>query len=72
MLKPRGYQSQATISDGRLFTIGASWSGGSSTDNPKDGEIYNTATNSWTALPGCPVAPMLTSDAEGQYLSLDL
>ncbi|KAL8927152.1 MAG: hypothetical protein Q9208_002536 [Pyrenodesmia sp. 3 TL-2023] len=64
LIKPRGYQSQATLSDGRLFTIGASWSGGSSTDNPKDGEIYDTATNAWTALPGCPVDPMLTSDPE--------
>ncbi|KAL9009688.1 MAG: hypothetical protein Q9173_005311 [Seirophora scorigena] len=62
--KPRGYQSQATLSDGRIFTIGASWSGGSSTDNPKDGEVYDTATNAWTALPGCPVDPMLTSDPE--------
>ena len=24
----RGYQSQATLSDGRIFTIGGSWSGG--------------------------------------------
>ncbi|KAL8918545.1 MAG: hypothetical protein Q9172_005388 [Xanthocarpia lactea] len=64
LLKPRGYQAQATLSDGRLFTIGASWSGGSSTDNPKDGEIYDTATNAWSALPGCPVTPMLTSDPE--------
>ncbi|KAI4089908.1 MAG: hypothetical protein LQ344_005098 [Seirophora lacunosa] len=62
--KPRGYQSQATLSDGRIFTIGASWSGGSSTNNPKDGEVYDTATNEWTALPGCPVDPMLTSDPE--------
>lgn len=64
LIKPRGYQSQATLSDGRHFTIGASWSGGSSTDNPKDGEVYDTATNAWTALPGCPVDPMLTSDPE--------
>ncbi|KAI4190540.1 MAG: hypothetical protein LQ346_004892 [Caloplaca aetnensis] len=64
LIKPRGYQSQATLSDGRLFTIGASWSGGSSTDNPKDGEVYDSATNAWTALPGCPVDPMLTSDPE--------
>ena len=62
---PRGYQSQAGLSDGRIFTIGASWSGGSSTDTPKNGEIYDTNTNTWTALPGCPVTPMLTSDPEG-------
>ncbi|KAI4174061.1 MAG: hypothetical protein LQ343_002625 [Gyalolechia ehrenbergii] len=64
LIKPRGYQAQATLSDGRIFTIGASWSGGSSTDNPKDGEIYDTATDTWSALPGCPVGPMLTSDPE--------
>ena len=64
---PRGYQAQATLSDGRLFTIGASWSGGSDTNVPKNGEIYSTATNTWTNLTGCPVAPMLTSDPQGEF-----
>lgn len=66
---PRGYQAQATLSDGRLFTIGASWSGGSDSTTKKDGEIYNKATNTWTQLPGCPVAPMLTSDPQGNPVS---
>jgi galactose oxidase len=61
---PRGYQASCTISDGRIFTIGGSWSGG---NGGKNGEIYNPATNAWSLLPGCLVAPMLTNDAQGVY-----
>jgi galactose oxidase len=61
---PRGYQASATCSDGRIFTIGGSWSGGL---GGKNGEIYNPATNTWTLLPGCPVGPMLTADSQGIY-----
>jgi galactose oxidase len=64
MKKARGYQSTATCSDGRIFNIGGSWSGG---EGGKDGEIYNPSTNTWTSLPNCPVAPMLTNDAQGVY-----
>ncbi len=60
----RGYQSSAALSDGRIFTIGGSWSG---LKGNKNGEIYSTAANTWTLLPGCPVAPMLTEDAQGVY-----
>ena len=60
----RGYQSQVTVSDGRTFVIGGSWSGGYGN---KNGEIYSSATNAWTVLSGCPVAPMLTADAQGVY-----
>ena len=60
----RGYQSSAALSDGRIFTIGGSWSGG---QGGKNGEIYSTTANTWTLLPGCPVAPMLTNDAQGVY-----
>lgn len=61
---PRGYQSSAILSDGRIFTIGGSWSGGY---GGKNGEIYNVTSNTWTLLPGCPVAPMLTADAQGIF-----
>lgn len=61
---PRGYQAQTTLSDGRVFTIGGSWSGGV---GGKNGEIYSPARNTWTLLPGCPVAPMLTNDLQGDY-----
>lgn len=60
---PRGYQAQATTSQGKLFTIGASWSGG---QGGKNGEIYDPGSNTWTLLPGCPVAPILTGDAQGK------
>lgn len=60
----RGYQASATMSDGRIFTIGGSWSGG---QGGKNGEVYNPATNSWSLLPGCTVAQMLTNDAQGVY-----
>lgn len=59
----RGYQSQATLSDGRIFTIGGSWSGGA---GGKNGEIYDTDANTWTRLPGCPVKPLYTQDKEGE------
>ncbi|KAL9098592.1 MAG: hypothetical protein Q9163_005780 [Psora crenata] len=60
----RGYQSQCTLSDGRTFVIGGSWSGGV---GGKDGEVYSISQNAWTRLPGCPVGPMLTADAQGVY-----
>ncbi|KAL8680010.1 MAG: hypothetical protein Q9186_003776 [Xanthomendoza sp. 1 TL-2023] len=60
----RGYQSSATLSDGRIFTIGGSWSGG---EGNKNGEVWSPASNSWSLLPGCPVAPMLTADTRGAY-----
>ena len=59
---PRGYQAQAITSQGKLFTIGASWSGG---QGGKNGEIYDPGSNTWTELSGCPVAPILTADAQG-------
>lgn len=58
----RGYQAQTTVSDGRIFTIGGSWSG---PIGGKDGEIYDSVTQKWTRLPGCNVTAMLTGDKEG-------
>ncbi|KAI0512508.1 hypothetical protein F5B22DRAFT_305212 [Xylaria bambusicola] len=66
MVIARGYQSSATLSDGSIFTIGGSWSGGI---GGKVGEIYSPATDKWTKLPGCDVAPMLTNDNQGVYRS---
>lgn len=60
----RGYQAQTLIGDGRIFVIGGSWSGGY---GGKNGEIYNSTTNTWTSLAGCAVAPMLTADAQGAF-----
>lgn len=64
MIIGRGYQAQTTISDGRTFVIGGSWSGG---QGGKNGEIYSPYTNTWNQLPGCPVGPMLTADNGGVY-----
>lgn len=60
----RGYQSQTTIGDGRIFVIGGSWSGGY---GGKNGEIYNSTTNVWSTLSGASVTPMLTADAQGAF-----
>ncbi|GGQ48585.1 discoidin domain-containing protein [Couchioplanes azureus] len=71
MTTARGYQSSTTLSDGRVFTIGGSWSGGigGTGGTPhKAGEVYSTTTG-WTALPDARVEPMLTADANpnGDY-----
>jgi galactose oxidase len=44
----RGYHASTTLSDGKIFTIGGSWSGGS--NMPKDGEVYDPATKRWRIL----------------------
>jgi galactose oxidase len=60
----RGYQASTLCSDGRTFTIGGSWNGAL---GGKNGEIYDGSSNTWTLLPGCPVAPMLTNDQQGIF-----
>lgn len=60
----RGYQSQATLSNGKIFTIGGSWAGGI---GGKNGEIYDPAANKWTKLPGCLVTALYTGDSVGVY-----
>lgn len=60
----RGYQSSTILSNGKIFTIGGSWSG---PRGGKPGEIYDPAVNSWTLLPGAAVEPMLTTDHEGIF-----
>ncbi|KAF2820350.1 galactose oxidase [Ophiobolus disseminans] len=60
----RGYQSSTVLSNGKVFTIGGSWSG---VDSNKTGEVYDPSANAWSLLPGADVAPMLTSDHEGKF-----
>ncbi|KAL8800932.1 MAG: hypothetical protein Q9182_004814 [Xanthomendoza sp. 2 TL-2023] len=62
LVLPRGYNSQATLSDGGVFTIGGSWSG---IQGGKNGEYYDPVANTWSLRSGCPVAPILTEDPEG-------
>ncbi|KHN94055.1 Galactose oxidase, beta-propeller [Metarhizium album ARSEF 1941] len=64
MKVPRGYQASATLSDGRVFTIGGCWSGGWF---QKNGEVYDPKAGTWTGLPGALVRPMLTNDAQGVF-----
>jgi galactose oxidase len=64
MQRSRGYQSSATLGDGRIFTIGGSWSGGRGN---KHGEVYNPATNVWTRVDGCTVDRIMTGDNAGVY-----
>ena len=61
---PRGYQSTATTSNGQIFNIGGSWSGG---EGGKNGEIFNPSTNAWSLLQNALVSPMLTVDRQGVY-----
>jgi galactose oxidase len=64
----RGYQSQVTLSDGRVFTFGGSWNGGL---GGKIGEVYTefpNGTASWRQLPGISTIPsVLTNDTQGIY-----
>lgn len=66
MVISRGYQSTATVSDGNVFNIGGSWSGG---QGNKNGEVYNPTANTWNFLSAALVSPMLTNDAQGVYRS---
>ncbi|KAL2068319.1 hypothetical protein VTL71DRAFT_16417 [Oculimacula yallundae] len=61
MTQARGYQSSVTLSNGKIFTLGGSWSGGVTT---KDGEIFDPATSLWTKLPGALVKGSLTQDPQ--------
>lgn len=61
---PRGYQTSATLSNGDVFTIGGSFTGGIFA---KPGETYNAAANKWTLLPNADPTPLLTTDREGAW-----
>jgi galactose oxidase len=63
MTVPRGYHGSTTLSDGRVFTLGGSWSGGL---GGKNGEAWSPSLG-WRRLTGVPVAPILTNDPEGVY-----
>ncbi|OAK97814.1 galactose oxidase [Phaeosphaeriaceae sp. SRC1lsM3a] len=64
MQRARGYHSSTILSNGKVFTIGGSWSGGYGN---KTGEFYDPATNLWILLPGADVEPILTNDREGAF-----
>ena len=48
---PRGYQGNVTTAEGWVFTLGGSWSQGSSINGGKDAELWTPETG-WVLLPG--------------------
>jgi galactose oxidase len=62
----RGYHTQLTLSDGRAFLFGGSWSG---PQGGKFAEVYsenNAGVGSWTLMGGILAnGTLLTNDAEG-------
>ena len=62
----RGYQAQLTLSDGRPFLLGGSWSG---PQGGKFAEVYSedaSGVGSWTLLGGIAAnGTLLTNDTEG-------
>ncbi|KAK4192388.1 hypothetical protein QBC35DRAFT_519936 [Podospora australis] len=64
MTMGRGYHAQATLSDGRIFTIGGSWSGPL---GGKHGELLDPIRSTWSPLPNTVVEPMLTHDDLGVF-----
>ncbi|MEM7092154.1 MAG: galactose oxidase-like domain-containing protein [Actinomycetota bacterium] len=62
MNQARGYNASTTLSNGDVFTVGGSWSGGRGN---KNGEVYNFATDSWRSLPNVLGNTIATSDVQG-------
>jgi galactose oxidase len=62
----RGYQGNATLSTGDVFTIGGSWSGG---QGNKDAEVWSAATGAWRRSSGVWDDFILTADRAGVYRS---
>lgn len=63
---PRGYQSNTLLADGRVLTLGGSWSGGV---GGKHAEVWSPS-GSWSRLTGVPVDPFLVAEA-GQTFPMD-
>ena len=57
----RGYEGDTVLTNGEVFTVGGSWSGG---EGGKDGEVWNV-TNGWRRTPGILASAILTNDAFG-------
>lgn len=57
----RGYNADTTLDNGKVFTIGGSWSGGL---GGKNGELWN---GGWANLPGAPATAMTAPDPGGVY-----
>jgi hypothetical protein len=60
---PRGYEGDAVLSNGSVFTLGGSWSGG---HGGKSGELW-TAGSGWQLLSGVPEDSVVGPDPQGVY-----
>jgi galactose oxidase len=60
---PRGYQGTTPLSNGNVFTLGGSWSGGL---GGKAGEVWDP-NNGWTRLSGVPSTNVIGPDPQGVY-----
>ncbi|MEH6682581.1 MAG: galactose oxidase-like domain-containing protein, partial [Sediminicola sp.] len=68
---PRGYQGNVTLSNGAVFTVGGSWSGGAGNNGGKDAEIWSPLTG-WVELPNITGEDIYTSndlflEKQGEY-----
>jgi len=59
----RGYQGDTLLSNGAVFTLGGSWSGGV---GGKSGETW-TSNGGWTLLSGVPETNVIGPDPQGLY-----
>jgi galactose oxidase len=59
---PRGYQGTALLSNGSVFTLGGSWSGG---EGGKHGEVWTDG--SWRRLTGVRAEPITAPDPAGVF-----
>lgn len=59
----RGYQADTVLSNGDVFTLGGSWSGGRGL---KDGEVWNAASG-WRRTPPIAATAILTDDPQGIF-----
>jgi galactose oxidase len=59
----RGYNADTVLSNGDVFTLGGSWSGGLGF---KDGESWNPSTG-WRRIPSILADAILTNDLQGIY-----
>jgi galactose oxidase len=60
---PRGYEGDAVLSDGSVFTLGGSWSGG---HGGKTGELW-TSSSGWHTLSGVPATDIAGPDPQGVF-----
>ncbi|KAF9893475.1 hypothetical protein FE257_010787 [Aspergillus nanangensis] len=61
MNKDRGYEATTILSNGKIFTIGGSFSDSVAI---KDGEVYDVDTNKWTWRHGASGAAIFTNDRD--------